>query len=487
VVTTDHGPVTGASLSGGVCAFLGIPYAAPPTGDRRFRAPVPATPWSAPRDATKVGPACPQGKNPITMATPVTDEDCLTLNVWTPADASGAPVMVFVHGGSFVFGSGGEAQYDGAALASRGVVVVTLNYRLGALGFLAHPALSKEDPSGVSGNYGLLDQQAALHWVAANAAAFGGDPAKVTLFGESAGAASVCLQMLASGASGTFSKAVLESGTCFITDDPLRSTTDPTVGAEPRGVGYATAAGCTGDGAASCLRALPISALLAMAGSGTELTPNFGPAWDGVVIPGEPRALLLGGKEVAIPIVVGVNGDEGSLFAPTVASDAEYQAAVRAFDPVHADGLLQIYPSSDYATPEAALRRLLGDVVFVCPARYMAQIHSLKAPTFLYQFTHVTALGSAFGWGAFHGSELAFVFGNFTFGGATTQEKALSDAMQGYWTRFATSGDPNGASAPNWPAYGFATDAYEVFDATPTSSTAMNKAKCDALASVFGG
>ena len=476
VIDTDKGKVRG---SGGVdgAAFYDIPFAAAPVGALRFAPPEPRPAWSDVRDATKRGPACPQGPDPITGMKPAQNEDCLALNVWTPKldVAAKAPVMVFIHGGSFTSGSGNMALYDGANLSKKGVVVVTINYRLGALGFFAAPG-------GPAGNQGILDQRAALQWVKANIEKFGGDSGKVTIFGESAGAISVCLHMVSAGSKGLFHRAIAESGTCSLVTTPLANPTAAEDSGEERGARLIKDLGCTD---LACARGKTADEVLAKATGGgvgsAEL--GFGPVIDGTVVPAAPQKLLGTGPASDVPFIVGANGDEGNLFTTTITitTAAQYEAYVRATNPVLADELLKIYPASAFATPKAAYNALLGDALFVCPARAAAKMMSARVPTYLYHFTHVTTVGATYGLGAFHASELWFVFGNY--GGALASpsagERALGEAIGSYWTSFAKGQEPTASVA--WPKYTVADDKHLVLSTTIAAGTALNKTRCDAL------
>jgi para-nitrobenzyl esterase len=484
VVATDKGPVVGLEANG-VIAFYDIPYAAPPTGDLRWKPPQPRAAWTDVRDATKPGVACPQGKDPILMSTPITAEDCLALNVWTPSVTGKRPVMVFVHGGSFTNGSGNYALYEGTNLAKNDVVTITINYRLGALGFLAHPLLTAESDKHSSGNYGFLDQQAALAWVKANAAKFGGDPENVTLFGESAGAISTCVHVVSPLAKGLFHRAISESGTCTLVSVPLK---DPGTAAEDsmeeRGTRFAKDLGCTD---LACMRSKPIDALLnATTGGaigGTEL--GIGPNIDGWVVPSNPRKLLETGPANDVPYILGTNGNEGSLFTQTlvISNEAQYEAIVKAGNPLIGDQLLSIWKASDYPTPKDAYTALVGEGLFVCPARHAVRAVSKRTSAWLYHFEHVPPIGKTLGLGSFHSSELFFVFGNFDQYYATPSEEelALSKTMEGYWTRFAKAADPNGGTALAWPKYDATADSHMVFETTQSIGTNLVKAHCDAL------
>ena len=492
-VTTDKGDVVGVTSSDGkVNAFLGIPYAAAPVGDLRWKPPAPAPAWTTPRMATSIGLACPQVSNALTGAAPPNGEDCLFLNVWTPTSATNAPVMVFIHGGSFTFGQGGDPLYDGAALSHLGVIVVTINYRLGALGFMAHPALSAEDAHGSSGNYGLLDQQAALGWVKTNIAAFHGDPTKVTIFGESAGAISVGAHIVSPLAAGLFSRALSESGTVYLVTEPLKDPSTPSTvdSAEEYGAAFATKLGCTDASPLACLRGKAVADILSAQGNSLELTPGvtFSPNVDGYVLPSSPILRMTAGQTNDVPYLLGTNADEATLFDSTltITNDTEYRAAVAAEAPTLVDSILAIYPSSAYPTPKDAFNAFMTEALFVCPARFVARASASRVKqTYLYQYTHVDSVGAALGWGAFHSSELPLVFGNFTgvFSGATDVEKSLSASMMGYWTRFAATGDPNDPSgaALAWPQYTEAADQNIVLGDTISVEANLVKDHCDAL------
>jgi para-nitrobenzyl esterase len=462
---TDAGAVVGQATLAGF-EFLGIPYAAPPVGSLRWRPPAPPAPFAAPWSALAVGPSCPQ------PGAREASEDCLYLNVYSPTLDSAArlPVMVFIHGGSFVTGSGGINLYDGAALVrQQQVVVVTINYRLGQLGFLAHPALSAQDPHGSSGNYGLLDQQAALRWVARNAAAFGGDAGNVTVWGESAGATSVCAHLVSPLAAGLFQRAIAESGNCAGLTRPLVGD-DPVLGLSggfATGIALANAAGCGGDAdAAACLRARSPEQLMAALPASIDGTHGgvFSPVVDGWVLPESGPSALAAGRFAAVPLLTGVNRDEGTLFAAAfgIVTAADYAAALRALLPSHATEVLALYPVSRYRSPRDAFAAFATDYAFACPARALvATVAARQQHTYLYEFTRLNTLGVLLGLGVFHASELPYVFGNFVppFW-EWPVDRSLSQAMMGYWARFARSGDPGGWAASAWPPVGPAADTW---------------------------
>jgi para-nitrobenzyl esterase len=495
-ITTDKGNVHGKT-AGGVRAFLGIPFAGSTAGSARWKAPQPVAPWTGNRDATALGPICPQ-INPSTMAYDTTgSEDCLSLNVWTPdpAPARPLPVMVWIFGGAFKFGSGGAAPYGGSALVPKGVVVVTLNYRIGALGFLAHQGLAAEATDGSTGNYGLLDQRAALEWVQSNITAFGGDKDNVTLFGESAGGNSVCLHLLSKGSRGLFHKAIIESGLCMKTASTLAA-------AEATGDRFATAMGCTDASTTlSCLRALTPQAVtngptntpamlpggLFYQDSGSEFF--FQPVVDGPVLSDQPETLFAAKQIAPVPVLQGANTGEGVLFHSGVfgdtplASVADYQAALMRRFGSSASTVAAQYPPAGYPTPNDALTQVTADAFFVCPARKTARLlEAAGNKTYLYSFGGTldnTPLAPLAG-KAFHSAELPYVFGqNYLLGSVPAANAPLADAIEGYWTRFAATGDPNGGSAVAWPAYSSSSDQDMTLDTTIAVASGLEKAACD--------
>jgi para-nitrobenzyl esterase len=413
------------------------------------------------RDAPAFGKECPQIQNNQVAG----DEDCLTLNVWTP-DPSAAggpmPVMFFVHGGGNVQGSSSEQLsdgsylYDGAVLAAKGgAVVVTINYRLGVFGFLAHPAIDAEPGQSTPGNYGIMDQIAALTWVQQNIGAFGGDPARVLLFGESAGGRDTCVLLASPLAAGLFSRALIESGAC--TEATLAQH-------EQNGLTLAQKAGC-GDAVdvPGCLRGLDAATLVSAVpvdwqqNLNSNAPPFFGPDVDGTLLTASPIDVLSSGGANRVPLVVGSNGDETDAIAPRIPSADQYAAMVRRVFPQVAGLLLAQYPASSYATPRQAWVALTSDAQFICPARTIARSAAagLQQPVYRYLFSHAFDSGRGRALGAWHGLELLWVFGHVDANGyrPSAAEQALSDAMIGYWSRFAATGDPNGAGAVAWPLY----------------------------------
>lgn len=479
VLNLDSGPV----LHHPDGVYKGIPYAAPPVGNLRWQPPRPAPPWTEPRRCDAFGPACPQPG-----ADEATDEDCLTVNVWTPARAARPeaklPVMVFLHGGAFYSGSGSLVLYDGTALAGRGVVVATANYRLGALGFLAHPLLSAASPDGVSGNYGLLDQQAALAWVRRNIAAFGGDPANVTVFGQSAGAASIVCHLVSPAAETLFDRAIAQSPVGPGALRPLRAPASGVVPAEEVGWLFARELGIkeTGDADAflTALRAVPAGDLLAAtdclaARPGLPLEVAglvFSPTVDGLVLPGHPVERIRQGKMHPKPLMVGTTTDEATLFLdglrPPVATPDGYRRWVDLRFGPHAAAVLARFPGR-----EPDLWRDLNQVVtarwFTAYAAFLAREWSRAGlPVWRYRFARsvpgpalsiLAEEGKAGGMdrdkaGVPHSADLFPVFG-FTpwYLGFSGADQAFSRAVEGYWTGFAATGRPAGPDLPDWPPY----------------------------------
>ncbi|MFI8193031.1 carboxylesterase/lipase family protein [Streptomyces sp. NPDC085946] len=450
--TTRYGQVRGEAGET-AHSYLGLPYAAPPVGPLRWRPPARPARWAGVRDATAPGNPCMQrpGSTPWgDLAGPGTpSEDCLYLNVYTPARRSvlKRPVMVWIHGGGFTVGSG--TFYDGGKLAAKGdVVVVNFNYRLGAFGYLAHPDLAAESAQGVSGNYGLLDQQAALRWVRENIAAFGGDPDNVTVFGESAGGGSVCQNLVSPRAAGLFDRAVAQSGCGFPL--PTRESQERT------GTAWARSLGCE---SVTCLRATAAEDLLAASATPTaRWVPNV----DGEVLPSQVTDALESGRFHRVPVLQGTTADEGRLTVATTydlagrqLTAADYPVAVRAAYGTRADEILARYPLSDHGTPAEALGAVLTDSQFACLQSRTAGLMAAHTRSYQYEFADRHAmdylnLPIGFPIGAPHGSEIRYVFGGVT---GTPAQNALSDRMVGYWTNFARTGVPYAADAPRWPLF----------------------------------
>ena len=489
-----EGPIVGVQ-EGAVRVFRGIPYVAAPTGERRWRPPQPMAPWTAPREAREFGPICPQTDaiaKAYGAALQPTSEDCLTLNVWTTAASTTAkqPVMVFIHGGSLTHGTGREIIYDGTSFAQRGVVLVTFNYRLGALGFLAHPALSAESPRGVSGNYGLLDQVALLQWVQRNITQFGGDPSNVTIFGESAGAYSVGYHLVSPLSAGLFHKAIMESGSPFRAIAPLRTTLDTVRSAERVGQAWVATLGLTDSSRVlATLRAMPADSILARSAKATMGT--FPEAVDGWVFPEHPAVAMARGRHAAVPIMIGSNADEGTLLAtPPVSSRRGLDSLMQVLYGVRADSLRPLYPRPLWNGVARAYRSLWTDEVFGMTARATARAMTQRGvPAYRYYYTRVGRGLTGMVIGAFHASELPFVFGirgqSNKVWGTTPYDETLTDAMNGAWARFAATGNPNGGTMPTWPAYDAATDSYFEFGPVLRAGTGLRAVQFNALECVL--
>jgi len=480
-VKIDSGVITGLTVgpNNDVRAYKGIPFAAPPVGPLRWKAPQSVKAWTTERACTEYGPSCPQPnllERIYGQKLGPTSEDCLYLNVWTAAKkpTDRLPVMVWIHGGGYTMGSGATPAYDGASLARQGVVLVTINYRLGPFGWLAHPQLSKESAHNSSGNYGLLDQIAALEWVKRNIAAFGGDASRVTVFGESAGAGSVCYLMASPLARGLFARAIAESGSAFGANRHLREAWYGQESAEKLGerVAREMAGGQAADPIAA-LRAKSTEEILngsnvAASSFFASDSNRFAPIVDGWVIPDDPGAIFESGKQANVPLIVGTNADEGSIFVlglPMNSVEA-YSTLVRRIYGAHADEVLALYPASDASEIRSALSRNITDSFFVTGARYFAETASkVNDKTFVYHFTHISGDPRRRMLGAFHASEIPYVFMTQDGGFGTYDDKdhELGRVMSAYWVQFATTGDPNGAARPAWPKYTAASDQHIEF------------------------
>ena len=474
IVTTPAGALEGRS-DGGLRVFKGIPYAAPPVGPARWKPPVSMKPWPGVRPATEFGPACvqPKGSDGSIYASDIgpTSEDCLTLNVWTPANAKNLPVFLWIHGGALVTGSGKDALYDGARLAARGLVVVSINYRLGVLGYLAHPELSAESPLGISGNYGLLDQIEALHWIQRNIRAFGGDPSNVTIAGESAGALSVMYLMASPVARGLFSKAISESAYMIST---------PELKQRSFGAPSAEEAGMT---LAATLHAPNIAALRGMdaqALTDAATAAGFGPwgAVDGHVLMRQLVDTFDRGEQAPVPVLAGFNSGEirslRFLLPPPPANPADYERIIRAQYGNLAGEFLRLYPSTN--VPESMLATTRDAFYGWTAERLVRKQTAQGQPSFLYLFDHGYPAADSAGLHGFHASELPFVFGTLKQTPPhwpripdTAAEAAFSDAMTGYWSSFARTGHPKSANEPDWPAFG-TTGSYMDFQEVPHPS-----------------
>jgi para-nitrobenzyl esterase len=459
-VKTASGVVEGKS-DGPVNIFLGIPYAAPPVGDLRWKPPVPAAKWSGVLKATDFSSHCMQGKvyGDMKFRDPGGSEDCLTLNVWVPAKTSGAklPVMVWIYGGGFEAGTTSEARQDGTHLAQQGVIVVSMNYRLGVFGFFVHPELAKESGHNAAGNYGLLDQTAALRWVHDNIAAFGGDPGNVTIFGESAGSFSVSAQMASPLAKGLFQKAIGESGGAFysggLTFEPRSVREEKDVKTISAKLGVSTLAE---------LRGIPAQKLLDAFAPPQSPGFDFGPDVDGYFLPKPVPAIFAAGKQNDVPLLAGWNHDEGSFeiaFSPQKPTAESLKATAQKEFGDKAGEFLKLYPSDTDAQILRSAQDFAGDrfIAFSTWAWMDAQSKTGKQPIYRFRFD----LGPPSDpkgpqLGAYHSSEIEYVFGQLDSKTDVTwspETRALSAQMQKYWANFARTGDPNGLGLPKWPVY----------------------------------
>lgn len=494
VVKTAYATLRGESR-GETYAYLGVRYASPPVGALRFKDTEPPACEAELREAITFGPECPQlDRNDVFVG----EEDCLFLNVWAPKSPppDPRPVLFFIHGGGNNQGSssilaGNVRVYDGQKLAEHGNVVVTINYRLGALGFAAHPALDSESARGTSGNYALADQIAALKWVRDNIASFGGDPGKVMIFGESAGGLNVCALYVSPLAEGLFSRAIMQSGGCV-------------AASKARGVQVTEelsgGAGCSDEAdEIACLRTKTPRELIDALPPVVDglMMSAFGLIVDGNYLT-ENVLTTLATRPSTVPFIVGSNKDETYLFLPpSIPTPAAFEQAARAFllgagaPPGKIDDILAIYPLSDYANdPRAALVALTTDWRWSCPGR--AYVRTIRAagstvPLYRYYFTQgldpmrAPMVSRA---GAYHGLELFYVFGSIDGGGGylpTAGDTALSETMMGYWSRFANTGDPNGGSGPTWPLWENQSDTFVELAAPSSAGAGIRTAQCDAL------
>ncbi len=418
-----------------VRVYKGVPFAAPPVGDLRWRAPKPAADWSGVRKADQFSATCmqtpyPEGSLYRSEPQPVS-EDCLYLNIWTAAKSASdkRPVMVWIHGGAFTRGSGSTPVYDGDTLAQKGVVVVTINYRLGIFGFFAHPELTGESEHHSSGDYGILDEIAALQWVQKNIAAFGGDPKRVTIFGESAGSWAVNVLVASPLTKGLFQRAIGESGANF---NKMTALADLEKSGVRLGASIAD------------LRAKSAEEILKTPGA-------FSVNVDGWLLPTDVMTIFEKGQQNNVPILIGSNANEGTAFMPPKITVAAFQATAKQRFGANAGELLKLYPASDDAEAWKASADFMRDQTFGVQMRTWARMQSKtgKSHAYLYYFSHVPP--GAGHYGAYHASEIAYVFGT----GRNWQDadRQLSETMSSYWVNFATTGNPNGKGLPQWPVY----------------------------------
>ncbi len=489
-VKVAGGTIRGAVLPSGVHAFRGIPYAAPPVGSLRWKAPQPARSWTGVRGATKFGPRCMQLPifGDMVFRSDGMSEDCLYLNVWAPSAGRRLPVLLYIYGGGFVGGDGSELRYDGESLARRGIVVVTVNYRLGVFGFLAHPELTRESPHHASGDYGLLDQAAALSWVRRNIAAFGGDPRRITIGGESAGSISVCALMASPLTRGLIAGAIGESGgMIYPTFAPV-----PLDSAQRRGEAFGASVGAS---SLEALRALPAESLLKASSRG-----RLQAVVDGWFLPQSPAEIFAAGRAARVPLLVGWNSQEGfwrGLLGAREPTPQNWAAAVDSLYGADAAEALRLLPG---ATPE----QVMESGTFLAGARWIAystwkwaelQGRTGRRPVYRYFFAHprpatrspATAAPPP---GAVHSAEIEYALGNLATNEVyawTAADDSVSAAMEEYFADFVKTGDPNGAGLPRWPAaYGTDSVRVMILDAAPRAEAAPHEDAFRFLDRIYG-
>ncbi len=485
-IKIEQGVLDGTTVDD-VQVFKDIPFAAPPVGELRWRAPQPAPGWTGPRDATEFGPICSQNEHVTTfMPRLPQSEDCLTLNVWSPNTISAAklPVMVWIYGGGFLNGGAAAPIYDGTDLARHGVVIVSLNYRLGELGFFAHPAVLGENKDEATGNFGLLDQIAALQWVQKNIAAFGGDPANVTIFGESAGGVSVNELIASPLARGLFVKAISESG--------LGLNEVPTFAeAQKNSVDFATGMGVAGSDAAALakLRSLKVEDILknqrTLASEG-----HVAPFVDGKVIPADISVLFARGDIARVPYIAGSNSNEASL-APALGEDLQKNLSVfgDALPKVRA-----IYEANGPLTDAEFARQVFGDNLFTAAAQTLSEfVARTGEPARVYHFAYVADQLRSMkdnAAGVIHGGEIAYVFGlrglGFIGKFASDKDRGIVAQTQSYWTNFAKTGDPNGPGLPAWPTFSATSRPTLVIDDTTEAVPNFRKGQVGVMTARWG-
>lgn len=445
-VQVTGGKVEGAPV-GAMTRYLGIPFAAPPVGELRWRAPQPVVPWSGVKQASSFAPACAQTAAWITLPK---SEDCLYLNVWTPAPSTGKlPVIVWIHGGGYYGGTAAQPLYDGANLARRGAVVVTVNYRLGIWGFFSHPELTAESPDHVSGNQGIQDQIAALRWVKQNIAAFGGDPGRVTIMGESAGAISVAILTVSPLAQGLFQRAIAESGSDIFDSQPERGV------AETKGAAFAKTAGA---GSLAELRGMSVEAL-----QQHSWTPRA--IVDGHVLREDLPSAYRNQHQNDVPLLAGWNAEEGRDLAPEILGTSDFTAAKRRaqigelLGHAPSDALLAAYPAATDAQAKAAINRFTTDWWGWRTANWAGlQARYGRAKSYMYFFAHLPAEPATpcgYGCGPGHGAEVRYVFDNLDQDPRrwATADREVADRLAATWVNFASTGNPNGKGLPAWPAF----------------------------------
>lgn len=490
-IELDSGKIKGKGADG-YHYYLGIPFAAPPVGDLRWKPPQPVERWSGVKECTEFGPSCPQSPFPGFDVGRM-NEDCLYLNVWTSAGSPGdrLPVMVWIYGGGYQWGSASQVLYDGASLAKKGAVVVTINYRVGALGFLTHPQLVEDSREGLVGNYGILDNIAALEWVQRNISAFGGDPSRVTIFGESAGASSVLALMQSPLTEGLFHRAIaqslghISSVNLFPVQIPDYDVTTAQSLASNLGCGQAT-------DVLAAMRAKTAEEIVAATAGPPQMM--FIPKPDDKVV---SRAWLSPRDEKPrrdVPLIIGTMASELGTMAPmTPYSPPQVIAGLlQMFQPwetyiqrmfgERAEKILALFPADTPEDIQSALDKLATATTF-CNSKFFAE--QLSSPRYVYQFARVPNWEHSKSMGAYHGLDVGYVFGGPRMFMEQieyqTEDRALSKVMMDYWTAFAAAGDPNGSGRPHWPAYDPASDKHLEFDAESTVKSGLFNELCDLL------
>lgn len=486
-IRIDSGQISGVVLdeATGMTVYRGIPFAAPPVDALRWKAPQPVKPWKGVRQCdtfSKVSPQGPRLALLMRIPMPETSEDCLYLNVWTTKSATNAklPVMVWIHGGGLTAGWSHQPMYDGVPLASRNVVLVTINYRLGPLGFLAHPLLSKESPRGASGNYGILDQVAALKWVRRNIQKFGGDKNNVTIFGESAGGTSVHALMVSPLAKGVFHRAIAESA--WVTDTNSVHLTQPTARRESGETdGEAFAAKLLSEGTEVTLEALRAASsddILEAAGERYNVALTV----DGYAFVEFPRETFANGRQHNVPFMAGTNKDEGTMFAPflQVRNAADFERIVREEHGAGADAVLAHYKTKPKAALRESVVEYISDTWFIRPTREMLRdMEKVSSKAYMYHFTRTSQ--QLPGLGAHHAAEISYVFNTLSSDIAKEEDNTISEAMISHWVQFAKTGDPNDGTHLQWPVFDANSQQHMEFGDEIRLGENLRGATCDAL------
>jgi para-nitrobenzyl esterase len=475
IVATKSGAIEGVDKDG-ASAFLGVPFAAPPVQDLRWRPPAPVAKWAGARPAKRFGPDCiqePMSSPPGPGFVNATSEDCLYLNIWRPtASDDRLPVMVWIHGGGFIMGAGSFPSYDGAAFARKGVILVTLNYRLGRFGAFAHPALRREQAARPIADFGLLDQIAALEWLRDNIASFGGDASNITIFGESAGASSVNFLMASPLAQGLFAKAISESGG---SSGNLKTF----AAAEAEGAAWAKTAGVADDDI-EALRALPADKVW-----GGPVTAVASPVIDGTVVLQSTDDAFHAGAVAQVPYLVGANSQEESLLRWLPGLDEAFLKTLGE----RGDAALSLY-EAEGLDRRTAMAKLWGEAAMVEPARFRARKTARRgAATWLYHYGYVPDAAAGTTTGAGHDAEIEMVFANPDQRWSkpwSTGDAAMAETLQGYWVNFARTGNPNGPNLPTWPAYTLKDDALMAFSKAGAIATErFGKSRLDLLEAAY--